>query len=68
MGPIASFKTVEKNHPKHTTAEKLDQNRKPHAKPSRLINFHIPVIKTTIDFLQSVVSEAFRDFEPIQDQ
>ena len=46
LGPIRNRKTVEKNR------KKFDQNRKPHAKLSKPIHFHIPVIKTLIDPIQ----------------
>ena len=34
------------------TAKNFDQNQKPHAKPSKPINFHISVLKTLIDPIQ----------------
>ena len=54
-GSIRNLKAVKKSS---TTAKpqnrqkkkkKLDQNRKPHAKQSKPINVHIPVLKTLID-------------------
>ena len=35
---------------------------------NRLINLHIPVIKTLIGLVQSVTSEAYRGFAIIRDQ
>ena len=34
------------------TAQKLSQNRKSHTKPSKRINFHIPIIKTPVDLIE----------------
>ena len=49
LRPFRNRKTVEKIIQHQKTAKKFDQNRKPHAKLSKLIHFHIPVIKTLID-------------------
>ena len=38
--------TVEKTHPKPQNGKKFNQNRKPHTKPFKAINFHISIIKT----------------------
>ena len=52
-GSIGNLKAVEKIIHNCKTAKpqkkKLDQNRKPHAKQSKPINVHIPVLKTLID-------------------
>ena len=48
-GVIRKCKTKEKIHPKLQNQKKFDQKPKPYAKPSKLINFHIPVVKTLID-------------------
>ena len=51
-----------KNH------RKFYHNQKPLTKPSKPINFHIPVIKTLIDPIQSETSGACRGFVAIPDQ
>ena len=38
--------------PQKLKRKKINHNRKPHAKPSKPINFHIPVIKTLIDTME----------------
>ena len=50
LGSIRNRKIKGKKSSK--AVKRFDQNRKPHAKPSKLINFHIPVIKTLIDPIQ----------------
>ena len=53
LGSIKNHKTIGKNHPKPQNRKKIIKNRKPHAKPLKPKNFHIPVIKTIIDPIQS---------------
>ena len=48
----------------HTNIE-FDRNQKPHSKP---INFHILIIKTLIDPMQSVTRGAYRAFAVMRDQ
>ena len=52
LGPIRNRKTVEKKPSRTKKPKKFDQDRKPHAKLSKPIHFHIPVIKTLIDPIQ----------------
>ena len=52
LRPFRNRKTVEKIIQHQKTGKKFDQNRKPHAKLSKPIHFHIPVIKTLIDPIQ----------------
>ena len=52
LRPFRNGKTVEKIIQHQKTGKKFDQNRKPHAKLSKPIHFHIPVIKTLIDPIQ----------------
>ena len=52
LGPIRNRKTVVKIIQYRKTEKKFDQNRKPQAKLSKPIHFHIPVIKTLIDPIQ----------------
>lgn len=49
---IRNHKTIEKKHPKLQNCKKCEQNQYPHAKLSKLIFFHIPVIKTLFDSMQ----------------
>ena len=49
LRPFRNGKTVEKSSNTKKPQKKFDQNRKPHAKLSKPIHFHIPVIKTLID-------------------
>ena len=52
MGPTRNRKTVEKIIQNQKAEKRFDYNRKPPAKLSKPIHFHIPVIKTLIDPMQ----------------
>ena len=49
MWSIKNHKTVGKKHPKPQNRKKMIKNRKPHAKPLKPKNFHIPVINNRSD-------------------
>ena len=66
MGSIRNRKIEGKKPSK--TAKEFDQNRERHAKPPKTINFHILIIKTLIEPIQSVTSGACRGFAAIRDQ
>ena len=67
MWSIKNHKTVGKNHPKPQNRKKMIKNRKPHAKPLKPKNFHIPVIKTIIDPIQ-LTNGAKRGFAAMRDR
>ena len=61
--PLKKSCKTAKPQKKMIKTENRLQNRQ-----NRLINLHIPVIKTLIDLVQSVTSEAYRGFAIIRDQ
>ena len=48
----SSAKPQKKKNNKKNNNKNSIKNRKPHAKPSKYINVHIPVLKTLIDPIQ----------------
>ena len=57
---------LEPAKPQKKKSSKTAKPQKLGSQPSKPKNFHIPVIKTLIDPIQSVTSGTYRDFAAIQ--